>query len=353
MTAAAIERGGDDAPGANAATIRLAGTDMSFVCADGDSLLRAGLRAGLALPYECNSGGCGNCKVELVAGDVEVLWSGAPALTERDRARRRILGCQSRPLGPCTIKARLIDAYRPPIRPERFEARLLASVDLTHDIREFRFATDRPRAFLPGQYALLELPRVPGLRAYSMSNVDGGDEWQFEVRRVPGGKGTAQLFDALRPGDRIAIDGPYGHAWLRTEAPRDLVCVAGGSGLSPMLSIARGVARSAALRERRLHFFHGGRGPRDVCGESLLREMTGLHERLDHYAAISMPELDTAREWKGEVGFVHDIVARTLGDRLASHEIYFAGPPAMTQAVEAMLVAHGVPPAQMHVDRFY
>jgi len=70
------------------------------------------------------------------------------------------------------------------------------------------------------------------------------------VRRVPGGQGSAVLFDALRPGDGIVLDGPYGMAWLRREAPRDILCLAGGSGLAPMISIARGAMAEPRLAGR-------------------------------------------------------------------------------------------------------
>ena len=69
----------------------------------------------------------------------------------------------------------------------------------------------------------------------------------FQVRRGPGGQGTACLFDRFRAGDALEIDGPYGLAWLREDSPRDIVCVAGGSGLSPMVSMwlcARSAARA-------------------------------------------------------------------------------------------------------------
>jgi toluene monooxygenase electron transfer component len=121
-------------------------------------VLRAGLRSGLGMPYECNSGSCGTCKVELVSGTVESLWAAAPGLGDRDRAKNRVLACQSRPTSDCAIKVRLRPENVPAHRPARFRAKLVGTRDLTHDLREFRFKAEGAPGFLAGQYALFTLP---------------------------------------------------------------------------------------------------------------------------------------------------------------------------------------------------
>ena len=336
------------------ALITLAGSDAAFECAADDTILRAGLRAGLALPYECNVGCCGTCKIELVSGTVDDVWPLAPGLTEKDRSRGRRLACQCRPRSDCVIKAKEREVYRPLHRPQRFGATLVETLAVTHDIREFHFRAAAPARFLAGQYALLRLADGEGLRAYSMCNIaNEAGEWHFQIKRVPTGAVSTALFAHLPIGARIEIDGPYGMAYLRPDAPRDIVCVAGGSGLSPVVSIARAYASEPRLAARKLHFFYGGRGPADICGESILRELVGWGERISYHPVISMPELDPAGIWGGKTGLVHDAVEATLGDSLRDCEIYFAGPPVMAQAVQMMLHRQKVPPAQIHFDQFY
>jgi toluene monooxygenase electron transfer component len=334
--------------------ITLAGTEQQFECAPDDTLLRAALRAGIGMPYECNVGSCGTCKIELVDGEVASNWLEAPGLTDRDRARNRVLGCQSRPTADCTLKARTSEQYLTAHRPQRSRATLTARRDITHDICEFQFKLDTPSDFLPGQYALLTLPDTSGPRAYSMSNVAQGDGvWHFQVKRVPGGSGSGVLFDRIEAGSTLAIDGPYGLAYLRTDSPRDIVCIAGGSGLAPMISIARGVATNPAMATRKVHFFYGGRGQRDICGHDMLCELPGFGERILFHPIISMPAQDDGSQWAGKIGFVHELVQEVLGGTLAEHEIYFAGPPPMAQAVQRMLMEEKVPGGQVHYDAFY
>ena len=336
-------------------SIQLVGPGKSYDCRTDDTLLRAGLRAGLGLAYECNVGSCGSCKFQLLEGDIEVSWQDAPGLTKKDWERGRRLACQSSPRSACRIKTVVNPEFVPRVTPKRFTATLEKTTPVTHDTREFRFRGRELAGFLPGQYALLQFPGVSGVRAYSMSNIaGGGTDWDFIIRRVPNGAGTSVLFDELRPGGEIEMDGPYGLAYLRPDSPRDLVCVAGGSGLSPMISIARGLVREPSLAARKLHFFYGGRGPQDVCGETHLREIAGYGDRIRYYPIISVPELDESRAWKGEQGFVHELVERTLSVNLGGYEYYMAGPPPMVQAaLKLLMVDHKVPSQQIHYDRFF
>ena len=335
--------------------ILIEGEKTAFVQAGEDTVLRAALRAGIGFPYECNSGGCGSCKFDLLDGEVENLWPDAPGLTERDRRKGRLLACQCRAKGNIQIKVRVEADHQSQVRPKRLLAKFVESHEVTHDIREFRFVTHGPATFLAGQYAMLSVPGVTAPRAYSMSNT-GNDrgEWHFQIRRVPQGKATEQLFHHLRAGDQLEIDGPYGLAFLRTEAPRDIVCVAGGSGLAPMVSIARGASQSGMLETRHLHFFYGGRTPSDICGESFLRMLRGYDERIHFYPVVSLPGEASGFQWSGETGFVHDVVRRVFGDTLSNFEFYFAGPPPMTQALQEMLmIGYCVPFEQLHFDRFF
>jgi toluene monooxygenase electron transfer component len=337
------------------AQITITNGNVVYECPENDTILRAALRNGLGFPYECNVGSCGNCRFELIEGSVIHERLDAPGWSERDLQRKRYLGCQAKAMSDCRIKVNLRDHYKSTYLPKKTTARLTEIEDITHDIREFRFKLADPAPFRPGQYALLAIPEVVGNRAYSMSNVtDTGEEWHFQIKRVPSGVATGRLFQAVQVGDSIDVDGPYGMAYLREEAPRDILCLAGGSGLSPMISITRAAAASPQLQDRQIHFIYGGRGARDICGEPMLQCLPGYGERIHYHPAVSAPESDTeSPPWSGHVGFVPDVAKDMFGERLRDFEIYFAGPPAMAEAVMRMIVEMKVPPAQVHYDQFY
>ena len=220
-----------------------------------------------------------------------------------------------------------------------------AITPLTRDISEFAFDIDGPDGFRPGQYALLHLDGVDGGRPYSMSNLPGDGPWRFLIKRT-GGQATSRLFSAA-PGLVVTLDGPYGTAWLRQDCPRDLVLIAGGSGLSPMVSIARAAAATGMLADRRLHFYYGCRTGLDRVERSVILADLAA----DHGFVTALSEPDPGHD--GPTGFLHDVVAAAMGPRLKDHEIYFAGPPAMSAAIQKMAHEAGVPPSQLHFDDFY
>ena len=86
-------------------------------CEAGDTLLSAVLRSGLGIPYECNAGGCGSCKITLLDGELTEDREDAPGLSPRDRRKGKRLACVCRPQGDCRIAVTL---RPPPMRPRSF-----------------------------------------------------------------------------------------------------------------------------------------------------------------------------------------------------------------------------------------
>lgn len=319
-----------------------------FDCEDGDTILRAALRAGIGMPYSCNTGSCGNCRFELLEGEVRHLREDSPAWGERDLKRNRWLGCQATPLGPCKVKFREMGQYVPSSRPAVRSATLKSVTPITRDISEFVLSVEGDPAFRPGQYALFHVPGVDGARAYSMSNLADDGEWRFMIKRVPGGTATGWLFEAA-PGAELTLDGPYGTAFLQESAARDIVLMAGGSGLSPMVSIAKGAIAAGLAECHRIHFFYGARETAELCDASVLSD--AVAGKVAFTAALSDPE--AAAKWSGPTGFLHDVVASQMGGTLKDCEIYFAGPAVMSAAVQKMAHGLGVPMDQLHFDEFY
>ena len=217
----------------------------------------------------------------------------------------------------------------------------------------FRLRGEGAANFLPGQYAMLSSTSEPLERAYSMSNTANDDGvWEFVVKEVPGGRFSSRMATLEHLVDALTLDGPYGNAYLCVDSTRPVLCIAGGAGLSPMLSILRGAVQEDGFSDRPLSLFYGGRTPHDLCDALILEADEQLRERVEWINAISDNTASCAN-WTGPRGFIHDVVKAHLGAGLQEYEIYLSGPPLMTDAVQRMLVIeYRVPASQIHFDRF-
>tara|TARA_B100000767_G_scaffold183271_1_gene171088 strand:+ start:214 stop:1278 length:1065 start_codon:yes stop_codon:yes gene_type:complete len=323
-----------------------AGTDIN------DTILGSLLRAGVGMPYECNSGGCGSCKFTLIEGTIsedEGEWQG---LRPSDVRKNKHLACVSRAQSDCLINVKLDSIYEPKIKPFKSSARFVSSAPLTHDLWEFEFKSDGPAFFMPGQYAKLIIPGVSGPRSYSMSNIANSDgRWFFQIKRVPEGEATSVLFERIKEGQLITIDGPYSIAHLNTNSPNSVVCIAGGSGLAPMVSIIRGIAEDKGSAAGPI-LYYGARSPRDVVDPEYFSSIKGFDSTHQYVPVVSEAK---PGEWiDGPTGFVHEHLQDALPVNCSNIDFYIAGPPPMVEAVRRHLVLERkVPMEHLHYDRFF
>ena len=340
----------DGGDGARSYRITLSGSGATFTCRSDETLLRAGLAAGLAMPYECASGACGSCKARLVDGHVTMRWPDAPGLSARDRARgNRILCCQSLPTGDCSINVRAEAGNSEPV-PWPISAEVTEIADLCDGVRRIVLNTETPVDFLAGQFVLLRLPGDSGDRAYSMANAPtGANELVFLIKAKPGGRATAYLFDRMAVGDGIDLEGPYGRGYLREDSERPPIAVAGGSGLAPMLSIVR---RAVGLwPDRPVHLYFGVDTPAALFCLDEIAALAALFPRFHPMLAVRDGWPD-ACSLPVETGLVGDVMRRGEPD-LQGADLYLAGPGGMVDAVLAQTVrANAIPADRVFFDRF-
>lgn len=334
-------------------TITTSPAGSTFICRPGDTLLHAGLAAGLAMPYECASGSCGTCRARLLEGEVESLWPEAPGLSERDRAKGdRILCCQSLARSACRIQVQPSAHAIALPAPQRWHAAVEARRPLTSHVLQLSLrigqGDEGTTAFLAGQFMLFELGEGIGRRAYSMANVpDATGRLEFVIKAKPGGRASPPLF-ALQPEATLEIAGPYGQAYLRPDSTRPIVAIAGGSGLGPMWSIVQ--AALAQDPDRPAHLFFGVNEAADLFYADefaqLARHCAALRVRRVVLRASPADPPDCA------VGAVSDVALRELGD-LNRFDVYMAGPPAMIDAALKDTVLAGRAAAdRVFFDRF-
>jgi NAD(P)H-flavin reductase len=207
--------------------------------------------------------------------------------------------------------------------------------------------TPGPVIFRAGQYFEWVLPGIAPNRVYSAANAPGGDCIDFLVRIYADGKVGSHIQQNFSVGRTFSIVGPFGHFALSRNDWRPAVCIAGGTGLAPMLSVLSEAVANGD--KRRFIFFFGARNREELC---CLDEIEKLSRQLPSFTFVPVLSHEAAgSDWRGERGMVTDVLARKIPD-LFGLEAYLCGPPAMIDAAIEILDAAGVPPQDIRVDRF-
>jgi len=308
----------------------------------GVNLLEALRENQVPISYSCTAGRCGTCRCKVIEG--EVLESGHDSVRPQGVQDRFVLACQTYLTESCTIEVPEPDEVV--VHPARIIKATVASIeDMTHDIKRLRLEPTKPLAYSPGQYAQLEF--TPALaRPYSMAGLAGDDMLEFHTRLVPGGRATGYIANQLKPGDTVRVSGPMGSAYLRRKHAGPMLCVAGGTGLAPILSIIRGAAQAGMANP--IHLYFGVRSARDIYGMNWLQELRERHPALHVHVVVTAGEHGHAHR----AGLVTDAIAQDWRE-LRGWRAYLCGSPPMVEATTLLTQQKGVAPEQIYADAFY
>ncbi len=304
----------------------------------------------LFIPSACGGrGSCGLCKVKITGGAGDYLSTELPFISPEEKKENIRLSCQ--------IKVKQDMAITVPeklFKVKQFLAEVVELKDLTYDIKEVTLKLLEPTgiSFKAGQFIQFEVPEYeltdePVYRAYSIASQPSmKDSLQLEIRLVPNGICTTYVHKYLKTGDRLTINGPYGDFYLR-DTDRDIIFMAGGSGMAPIRSILFHMAENRI--NRRAHYFFGARARKDLF---LVDEMREFEKKLPNFTfvpALSCPDADD--RWEGEMGRNTAVFDRMI-EFCPEAEAYLCGSPGMVAACVDVLTAKGVPEERIYYDKF-
>lgn len=199
--------------------------------------------------------------------------------------------------------------------------------------------------FQAGQYVQLRFGNLPP-RDYSIGSRPDEPLLEFHIRDTGDGGASSYAAQALRLGEEVGIDGPFGRCFLQEDDRSPLLAIAGGSGLAPMKSILE-TALAAGFRQN-LHLYFGVRRLGDIYLEQHFRDLATANANLHFHIVLS--------EEEGRVdhrtGLVTDAIAQDLPD-LTGFVAYMAGPPPMIEAAGRLLLHRGMKPTGIHADPFF
>lgn len=324
---------------------------VSVAIGKGQTLLEAALAQGIAFPHDCTVGTCASCKCKLKQGRVREATPFGYTLSKQELDAGFILACQAFPKDELTVlELEPPGADLPP--PQSVTGAITATQALTHDILKVTVRADKPVLYVAGQYASIKAPGLPRARHYSFADApqrEGRKELSFFIRKVPGGAFTDALFSGKLNDVPLAIEAPHGHFHLRGgEAP--MVCVVGGSGLAPLMSLLE-QARKSRLKRRCVLLF-GARTQADLYMLDAIQSIADSW--LDSFTFVPVLSHEPAdSSWTGARGMVTEFLASAAeGVSWPDAQAYMCGPPPMIDAAITAMVGLGLPLQSIHYDKF-
>lgn len=327
--------------------------DKKLTVKGGGSLLETLTAEKIFIPSACGGRGiCAYCKVKVLSGAGTLLPTEEPYMDAKERAQGIRLSCQ--------VKVRndiKIEIPSELLTIKEYTCVCEEILNYTYDIKQFNLKLIDPPIieYTPGQYIQLFAPAYKGspeeiYRAYSISS-DPTDKSRIEliIRRVPSGICTTYLFDHLREGDKVKLNGPYGKFYLR-ESNAPIVFIAGGSGIAPIKCMLHHMKNTG--NTRKAVFFFGVRTTKDLFLVDRMKQFEKELVNFKFVPVVSQPEEDSG--WQGATGRITDVAAEFLKKlpTVKDCEGYLCGSPGMINSAVQILTELGIPREKHYYDKF-
>ncbi|PKL51275.1 MAG: oxidoreductase [Candidatus Riflebacteria bacterium HGW-Riflebacteria-2] len=323
--------------------------EKTFKVEGGASLLTSLASQKLFLPSGCGGrGSCGTCKCRIIEGGGPLLPTEVPYLNDEEKKTDVRLSCQVKVRGDIKI-----EVPEELLSIKEFETVIESITDFTHDIKGLRFKLPEGETikFKAGQFAnLFSNPyddvKEETSRAYSISSAPSDNRaLELVIRYVPNGMVTTYVFKHLKEGDKARLIGPFGEFFLR-DSDREIVCIAGGSGLAPIRSIILDMI-DRGISNRKATFFFGAVSQRDLYYVEEFKAIEKEHPWFRFVPALSKDDSDHPYE----KGIITEVVARNYGD-MKELEAYLCGSPGMIDACVKVLTGKGMSVDRVYYDKF-
>ena len=320
------------------ASIRLLPSGHEFFVEGNDSILEAGLKAGLHLNYGCSSGNCGACKCKVVSGSVRKLREHDYVLSAREKAEGYILACSNTAITGLVLEASEagVDDVLPQQEIRTQVRNLQPNGD---DLVLLTLQTPRTQSlrFKAGQRVKLTAEDGSDIWLYIASCPCDGRNLQFLVPRTNSGGFGAIVFDGSITGQTVMLNGPEGGFLLEEDSSTPLVFFAAGNGLAPIKSL---MEQAITIdNAERLDLVLAGASESGSPLNNLLRAWTDSLDSFQFKAVAADTPPDKLLEF-----------ATGSGADLARSNLYAAGPADWLRSLQQAAERAGLETTAWHVQ---
>lgn len=320
--------------------IKVLPSGHEFRALEEETLLDAALRSGLNIDYSCSSGSCGDCHARLVEGQLGREENHDYNFSARQKAQGMFLLCTAHAAGDLVIEAG--EAKSAADIPHQRIRTKVGKVEAGGELlRILQLKTPRttPLRFLAGQHVELTLPGVGSLDSSIASCPCNGSQLQFHIPYDRGLPFVRQVFDGLRHGSEVVVDGPFGEMTLDDDSQRPLLMVAQDHELAPVKSLIEHAINLDVAQPVRLFWLVG------EVGHYLENHCRSWGEALDDYRFLPL-SYDAGQ---GEAQQVAQLLASIAVEipQLQAWDIYCAGSSAFNEVLHQGLIAAGADPQRL------
>lgn len=332
-----------------AAQVKLLPSGAEFFVEGGDTILEAALRAGIPLAYGCSSGNCGTCKARVVSGEVKQARPHEYRLSPAQLAQGEALMCSYTAVTDLVIEADV--AQHPGDIPEQSIGAEIRSVEFpTSEVAIVHVQTPRSGRlrFMAGQRARLSFGQTLSSELPVASCPCEDRHLEFHVRCMPGNPFADHVFEQMRPGESVLVEGPFGEFVLDPDSTRPMLLIAFSTGFAPIKSL---MEHAMALdNAASIHLVWVAAREGALYLPNLARAWADALDNFEYIPLIAGSDLDaTASRQEDSVKKILGGVVAGFGN-LAGMDAYIAGPSLAVGAARKLLLERGMPDAHIVAD---
>ncbi|MFW2374290.1 MAG: 2Fe-2S iron-sulfur cluster-binding protein [Gammaproteobacteria bacterium] len=312
--------------------------DKQITLSAGQTVLSALLDHGYDIPNSCRAGLCQSCLMQAVDG--QVPDDAQQGLKDTLKAQGYFLACSCQPIGPMVVTLPAANSLRQTVS-------VLEHTLLNHDVVRLRMKAENDFGYRAGQYTTLWHPDNIG-RSYSFASTPQLDDYlEFHVRRVDGGQVSSWLFDSVKVGDSLQIQSAAGDSFYLPGKPEQrLILAATGTGLSPLIGIARDALQQGHQGD--IHLFHGATNMDGLYLHQDLLDMAQQHKQFHYHASV----LDIDNIHSNVSTAPVEKLVLTVAPNLAECKIHLCGAPDLVNSLKKKLFLSGASISNIYTDPF-
>lgn len=316
----------------------------SFRCDSNTTVFESAKSNRIILEHSCLNARCRSCQVRVISGETEDKLDDL-VLTPEEKSEGYVLSCNVIPKSDLELDVEDlgdIPFYDSKIIPAKITS--LKYISETVVKLDLRLPPNVSFKHNSGQYVNISKGSIK--RSYSISNAfKENSELSFYIKNYDEGQMSQYWFHEAKVGDLLRIDGPKGSFFFRESHKKQLVFLATGTGIAPVMAIIEDLIFSQRINVlEKVWILNGARFEQDIIWNS---DHLYNISNIEYIPVLSKP----TQTWKGEVGYVQDILL-SKNINLSESQVYACGSDKMIESALKLLVENGLDSKSFYSDAF-